>query len=212
MWRRRKTDPYREDSVVETRPSRHWSPAQFVSLIVGIAAVVFGAVALAKTGIHGDSLRSPHREIWSFHHTPLLAVAEIGFGVLLILSSVSAGFSRAFMALLGVLAVAFGVVIVVDAWPARMHRWFGVHDRNGWLFLVAGGVIVLAGLLLPTVSRPETRYVRDDRDDRGDRHDLEDRDRGDERVEPDDDRDRAGTRRFPDRTRARARGRARTLR
>ena len=165
MWRRRSTGADHADEVVETKPARHWSPAQFVSLVVGVAAIVFGIVALAKTGIHGDSLRSPHREVWSFDHTPLLAVVEIGFGVLLVLAAVSAGASRAFMALLGVLAVAFGVVIVADAWPARMHRWFGVHDRNGWLFIITGGVVVLAGLVLPTFDRPETRTVRETRHD-----------------------------------------------
>jgi hypothetical protein len=136
---------------------------------VGVAAVVFGIVALAKTGIHGDELRTPHREVWSFDHTPLLGVVEIGFGVVLILASVSAAGSRVFMALLGVVAVAFGVLIVADAWPVRMHRWFGVHDRNGWLFVIAGGVVVVAGLLLPTFSRPETRIVREGRDARGTR-------------------------------------------
>jgi hypothetical protein len=132
-----------------------------VSLVAGVAAIIFGIVALAKTGIHGDSLRSPDREVWSFHHTPLLAVVEIGFGVLLVLAAVSAGTSRTIMALLGALAVAFGVVILADAWPARMHRWFGVHHRNGWLFVITGGVVLLAGLLLPTFSRPETRAVRE---------------------------------------------------
>jgi hypothetical protein len=167
MWRRRTRDADRADSVVETRPARHWSPAQFVSLIVGAAAIVFGIVALAKTGIHGNWLRSPHREAWSFDHTPLLAVIEIGFGVLLVLAATSAGASRAFMAMLGVLAIAFGVVVLADAWPARMHRWFGVHDRNAWLFVITGGVVLLAGLLLPTFTRPETRIVHDARDDRG---------------------------------------------
>jgi hypothetical protein len=171
MWRRRTHDADRDDSVVTTKPGRHWSPAQFVSLIVGVAAIVFGIVALAKTGIHGDSLRTPHREVWSFDHTPLLAVVEIAFGVLLVLASVSAGASRAFMALLGALAVAFGVLIVADAWPARMHRWFGVHDRNGWLFVITGGVVLLAGLVLPTFDRPETRVVREQRDDRVDTRD-----------------------------------------
>jgi len=163
MWRRRRRsiDSDRADADVETRPARHWSPAQFVALVVGVAAIVFGIVALAKTGIHGDSLRSPHREVWSFHHTPLLAVVEIGFGVVLVLASVSAGVSRAFMALLGALAVAFGVVIVADAWPARMHRWFGVHHRNGWLFIITGGVVLLAGLVLPTFDRPERRVVHE---------------------------------------------------
>jgi len=169
MWGRRRSTTDRTDSNVETVPGRRWSPAQFVALVVGVAAIVFGIVALAKTGIHGDSLRSPHREVWSFDHTPLLAVVEIGFGVLLVLASVSAGASRAFMALLGVLAVAFGVVILADAWPARMHRWFGVHDRNAWLFVIVGGIVVIAGLVLPTFSRPETRVVREVRDDRDDR-------------------------------------------
>jgi hypothetical protein len=168
MWRRRRTTTDRTDSNVETTPGRHWSPAQFVALLVGVAAIVLGIAALAKTGIHGDALRSPHREVWSFDHTPLLGVVEIGFGVLLVLASVSAGASRAFMALLGALAVAFGVVILADAWPARMHRWFGVHDRNAWLFVIVGGIVVLAGFVLPTFSRPETRVIREvrDRDDR----------------------------------------------
>jgi len=166
MWRRRTYGTDRDDSVVETKASRHWSLAQFVSLIIGIAAIVFGIVALSKTGIHGNWLRTPHREAWSFHHTPLLAVVEIAFGVLLVLASVSAGASRAFMALLGALAVAFGVLILADAWPARMHRWFGVHDRNGWLFVITGGVAFVAGLVLPTFTRPETRVVRERGDDR----------------------------------------------
>ena len=173
MWRRRTHDADREDSVVETKRGRHWSPAQFVSLIVGVAAIVLGIVALAKTGIHGNWLRTPQREVWSFDLTPLLAVVEIAFGVLLVLAWVSAGASRAFMALLGALAVAFGVLILADAWPARMHRWFGVHDRNGWLFVITGGAVLVAGLLLPTFKRPETRIVREQRDDRvtrGDGH------------------------------------------
>jgi vacuolar-type H+-ATPase subunit I/STV1 len=161
MWRPRRTRTDRADTVEETIRGRHWSPAQIVALVVGVAAVVFGIVALAKTGIHGDELRSPHREVWSFHHTPLLAVVEIGFGVLLVLASVSPGASRAFSALLGALAVTFGVLIVADAWPARMHRWFGVHHRNGWLFVITGGVVVIAGLVLPTFTRPETRVVRE---------------------------------------------------
>src|SRR5262245_41856336 len=112
MWRRRNTDSYDTESAVETKRGRHWSPAQFVSLLVGIAAVVFGIVALADTGIHGNWLRSPHREVWSFDHTPLLAVIEIAFGVVLILAAVSATGSRAVMALFGLLAVAFGILIV----------------------------------------------------------------------------------------------------
>lgn len=166
MWRRRAHDTDPGDSVVETKPGRHWSPAQFVSMIIGVAAIVFGVVALAKTGIHGNWLRTPHREVWSFHTTPLLALIEIAFGVLLVLASVSAGASRVFMGLMGALAVAFGVLILADAWPARMHRWFGVHDRNGWLFVITGGVVLLAGLLLPTFTRPETRVVRERADDR----------------------------------------------
>jgi hypothetical protein len=181
------------ETVIEETPGRYWSPAQFVAFITGLVALIFGAIALAKTGIDG-SLKTPHEELWGFHHTPLLALIEIGFGALLVLAAFGAVRGRILMALLGAAAVGFGVLILADAWPGRMHRWFGVHDRNAWLFVIVGGVVLLTAFLAPTVMRPARRVVQLDRDDR-----YGDRDDGTRERDLDDDRDDRRDDRFVDR-------------
>lgn len=165
MWKRtrstttRNDGSYDEQVLVEDKPGRVWSPAQIVASVLGIAAIVFGALALIETGIDG-SLKRPHEELWSFHHTPLLALVEIGFGVVLLLAATSATFGRGVMAILGTGAAAFGILIVLDAWPNRLHRWLGVHDRNGWLFVIVGGVVLLSAFVLPTIVRPGRRVIQ----------------------------------------------------
>ena len=161
MFNRRRTTT--DDDVVEDvreRPGHTWSPAQLVALIFGGAAIVFGAFALAETGLDLDNVATPHESVWSFHTTPLLALCEIGWGVLMVIAGLRPVAGRALMAVLGGIAVAFGAVIVLDAWPQRLHDELGVHDRNGWLFLAAGGITLFASLILPVVSTPGQRTVK----------------------------------------------------
>jgi hypothetical protein len=190
------------ETVIDERPGRYWSPAQFVAFVIGVAALVFGAIALAKTGIDG-SLKTPHEELWGFHHTPLLALIEIGAGALLVLAAFGAVRGRMLMALLGAAAVGFGALIFSDAWPGRMHRWFGVHDRNAWLFVIVGGVVLVTAFLAPTVMRPARRVVQVDRDDRDDDRDDRDDDRDDRLRDRDLDDDRDRNREYADRDRNR---------
>ena len=143
-----------------------WSPAQIVGFVIGAAAIVFGVVALVRTGIDADEWFSPVKSVLGFEHTPLLAVCEIGFGVLMLLSAMSPA-GRPLMALLSLIALAFGIVVVADAWSARIDRWFGVTDRNGWLYIVVGGFGLVAALLLPTVAGRERRHVTERRAVRG---------------------------------------------
>lgn len=164
MWKRsrsRTRDDGTNDQqlVVEDKPGRVWSPAQIVAFIVGVVAIVFGALALVETG-YDESLKRPHEELWNFHHTPLLALIEIGFGVLLLVAAMSATVGRSVMAILGSAAAAFGVLILLDAWPNRLHRWLGVHDRNGWLFVIVGGFVLVSTLVLPTIVRPGRRVIQ----------------------------------------------------
>src|SRR4029453_6568791 len=84
---------------------------------------------------------------------------EIGWGVLMVIAGLRPIAGRALMAVLGGIAVAGGALIVLDAWPQRLHDELGVHDRNGWLFLAAGAITLLAGLVLPVVSTPGQRTV-----------------------------------------------------
>jgi apolipoprotein N-acyltransferase len=140
-----------------------WSPAQFVGLIIGIAVTVLGFVALARTGFNTNNIYSPHALAWRLPHSPLMAVIEVGFGVLLIVAAVVPGGIRSLIALLGAAALSFGIVVVSMTPPDRLNHWLGVEDKNGWFFVVVGGVLLLAGLVSPVfTTRTRTHVVRDE--------------------------------------------------
>jgi hypothetical protein len=169
---RRRTPPARTDvgsesgSVVEqdvvVRRGHAWSPAQIVAFVIGAASLAFGIVALVRTGLDLGDLTGPEDTVLGFVHTPLLAIAEIGFGALMLLAALSPG-GRVLMAFLGAVALAFGVLILADVWSGRFHDWFAVNDDNGWLFVVVGGVSLLSALLLPTVRTRDRRHVTERR-------------------------------------------------
>jgi hypothetical protein len=126
-----------------------WSPAQLVGLVIGIGFTVLGIAAVARTGFDVDHIYRPHYIVWHLPHSPLLAVSEIGFGVLMVLASVVPGGVRSLMALLGAISLAFGIVILVDAAPDNLTKWFAVTDRSGWLFAIVGAVTLLVALVSP---------------------------------------------------------------
>src|SRR5690349_23446726 len=117
------SNPYRDDvpvtrtaQVVDETPepltTHAWSPAQIIGLAVGIFFAALGIAGVVRTGFNTAHIYVPHRTAWTFAHSPLLAVVEIGFGALLILSSVVPGGLRWLMGLLGAAALVFGIVIV----------------------------------------------------------------------------------------------------
>jgi hypothetical protein len=166
--RERVVDPadpvVRDDAyeAVEDRPGMAvaappFSPAQLIGLVIGLGFTVLGIAAVAQTGFDTDHIYRPHELVWRLPHSPLLAVCEIGFGVLMILASVVPGGVRELMALLGAISLAFGIVILVDAATDDLNNWFAVTHRSGWLFTIVGAVALLAALLSP-VFFPTTRH------------------------------------------------------
>jgi len=136
-----------------------WSPAQFVGLAVGIVLTVMGLVALSRTGFDSDHIYSPHAEAWHLPHSPLMALIEVGFGVLVLVASVVPGGARSFLALLGAIALSFGIVVLVETPPDRLNHWLGVEDKNGWFYVVIGGVLLLAALVSPVFTTRTRRHV-----------------------------------------------------
>jgi uncharacterized membrane protein HdeD (DUF308 family) len=160
-FRRRNVDVV--DEQVTTR-----NPARYVAGAMGLAAIIFGALALVETGFDPDHIRRPHEQVANLHHTPALALLEIGFGVVMLVAAFGTVIGRAFMTVASVAALGFGAVIVAELWPTRLHNWLGVHDRNGWLFVIVGAIGLLAVVLLPAVRRRqvvERETVPEDRDD-----------------------------------------------
>jgi hypothetical protein len=129
------------------------NPARYVALAIGVAAIVFGAFGLAETGFDPDHLRRPHESFASFHHTPLLALIEIGFGVGMVIAALGTFVGRGLMAALSLGALGLGIAAAADLWPSRLHNWLGVHDRNGWLFVIVGAIGLAAAVLLPVTRR-----------------------------------------------------------
>jgi hypothetical protein len=146
--------PQHDVMVTDTTTSAHpWSPAQIVAVVIGIGAVILGIAVLGRTGVHVDDLTSPHEEVLGLRHSPLLGIIEIGFGVLLILAGVAVGGARSLMAFLGIVAAIFGIVLLVDVAPDRLHSWLGVGDPYGWLSLVVGIVLLAAAFFSPEFVR-----------------------------------------------------------
>ena len=157
--RRRTTEV---EPVNAVRRPRTWSTAQLVALLIGAGFIVLGAVALNHTGFSTSHLYEPSERVWTLGHTPLLAIVELGFGIAMVIAALRPLAGRALMMLLSLAAIGSGVVILADAWPRRVHHWFGTTHRNGWLYVIAGGIGVAAVLFAPTITRSRRRIVRHD--------------------------------------------------
>jgi hypothetical protein len=140
-----------------------WSPAQIVGLVIGIGITVLGFAAVARTGFDTDHIYTPVDNVWNLPHSPLMGLIEVGFGVLVILAAVVPGGSRGFMALLGAIAVCFGLVVLIEEAPNRLNHWLGAIDRTGVFYVIVGGVLLLSAILSPVfTSRSRTHVVRDE--------------------------------------------------
>jgi hypothetical protein len=147
--------------AMQKRPTRQWSPAQLVALILGGVSVAFGVLALTRTGLDLSHLTRDHDSFLGFGHTPLLGLAEIGFGVLMLFAALGPVAGRNVMSLLGAAAVGLGIVIIAGWWSAKMTRWLGVGDRNGWLFIAVGGVALFAAFFAPVWTTGGPRIVQE---------------------------------------------------
>jgi hypothetical protein len=153
MVRRRtvaEDDSVAEGEVVQRRTAVErppWSPAQLVALIIGIIFAVIGGIALAKTGVHTNAMNREFTDAPLWHHTAWLAVGELAFGLLMIGAGVVPGGARGFMTFLGMIALAFGIAVLVA--PDSLHKYLGSHDSTGWAFIVVGGVSLVAAAVSP---------------------------------------------------------------
>jgi hypothetical protein len=130
--------------TVEKRP---WSPAQLVALLVGLVFVVFGGIALARTGIDLSHISSQHVKVAGAGQTQLMAYIELAYGILLLIAGSVPGGSRGLMSFLGVAALAFG--IIVAAQPSTFTPRLGIGDGFGIFLAIVGAVLLLAGWLSP---------------------------------------------------------------
>ncbi len=146
--------------IVERRPIRLWSPAQLIALVLGAAAIVLGVIALARTGVDFSHLTQSHEMVFGLGHTPLLGLAELGFGFLLVLAALFPIVGRNLMTLVGAATLGLGIVVVGGWWSPKLLSWLGAGDRDGWLFIAAGGFVLLTSFFTPVFTWGGPRVVR----------------------------------------------------
>ena len=140
-----------------------WSPAQIFGVIIGIGFVVLGIAAVARTGFDTSHVYTPHDLVWKLPHSPLLSVIEIGFGAFVLLASIVPGGVRPVLALMGAIALAFGIVVLVEAAPNRLNHWLAVTHRSGALFTAVGAVLLIAAIASPVFVGGTRSVMRDER-------------------------------------------------
>ena len=155
-------DHYDLDRRSVERDTPPWSPAQIIALVIGVGYSALGIAAIARTGFDTGHIYTPQTLVWHFPHSPLLALIEIGFGVLMVISGVVPGGMRVLMGLLGATTLTFGIVVLAETAPNRLNHWLAVTHRSGALFVATGAVALLAALVSPVFSGSVRRKVVQD--------------------------------------------------
>jgi hypothetical protein len=108
---------------------------------------------LIRTGLNTDHIFTPTREVLGLPHTPTLALAEIGFGILLLVAATMGSFGTFLVAVLGAVSLAFGIIVLSESWSDQLHRWTASDHDTGWLFILIGAVFLLTATAPLLVSR-----------------------------------------------------------
>jgi hypothetical protein len=138
-----------EQTLVEVDTSSG-SPAVVVATVIGGAGVLVGFYALLRIGLDTADLSRPTATVFGITHTPLLALSEVGFGAVMILAAMTSWLGRVAIGLLSGTLAAFGAALLSAPRSAGLHRWFGVVNQQGWIFVVLGTIGLLATLAFPT--------------------------------------------------------------
>jgi membrane-bound ClpP family serine protease len=125
-----------------------FSPGQVLGGAVGVVLVIFGIIAVTRTGIDSH-LNTPVTNIMGMNQSAWVGIAELAVGLLLILSAADIAF-RGVMGALGVLLVIGGVVVA--AADLKMLLDIGTEHATGW-FAIIMGAIALLGAMLPSFTR-----------------------------------------------------------
>jgi len=135
-----------------------WSPAQIASLALGAMFLLLGAVALVRTSSLGSGLTGAEATVAGFHHTGMLGLIELFFGLCLIAIAAVPGGARPLMATFGAILTGFGLFVVVAS--DDLHNALAVHGGHGVLYLLAGAVLLAAAFAAPLFLPARRRTVR----------------------------------------------------
>jgi hypothetical protein len=139
-----------------------WSPAQYVTGLVGLFLTVIGGVALARL-LPVESLTDETTTVIGMGFTVVMASITLLIGFVFLAGAGRPLDARAGIISLGVGMLAFGIVVFVE--PNALGGALGVNETSGVVYAIVGLVAAIAGIASPTmVSRraTEERMVEED--------------------------------------------------
>jgi hypothetical protein len=140
------TDKSPTAAPATTRWGYSWGQALIV--LAGVASLVFGIGAVALAGLAG-SVTAPVVQVFTYSHTPLLGLIEIGAGLALVLTGLVPG-GRWVAGPIAVGAIVGGALIVAELdW---IQKNLAAEQRFGWIVIAIGAVAYL-GAMVPTRKR-----------------------------------------------------------
>ncbi|HEV8063391.1 MAG TPA: hypothetical protein VGP46_01110 [Acidimicrobiales bacterium] len=135
-----------------------WSPAQIVTVIVGLFLVVLGAIGLAHTGFTFSNIPVTRVRVMDLPVTSLAALAELIAGVLVLAGSAAPGAAKGTSALIGVVALAWGLIVAID--PTPFVRLWAYDRADGVLYTVVGAVLLITAAVSPIfLSRRDVTVI-----------------------------------------------------
>ena len=149
---------YEQQRVVRRLP---WSPTQFVDLVVGVVLIVFGGVALARTGLHYTAVPFTRTKVAGLGFTSMSATITLVVGVVLACCCLGPLAARAGAWLFGVVFVAFGLMVALA--PAAFTNMWGFTAANGVAIVICGAVLTAAAAVFPIFAGVKTSYLRSHR-------------------------------------------------
>ena len=127
---------YQHEEVVDTPVGRtdavtrahRFSPGQVLGGAVGVVLVIFGIIAVTRTGIDSH-LNAPPTKIMGLTQSALIGLIELGAGLLLVLSAADIAF-RGLMGGIGALLIVGGVFVWEAASVIIQVGWFKYTKRQ----------------------------------------------------------------------------------
>lgn len=158
-------NPPRRLRLARPRPwLRRPRPLPLLAPVVGLVAVLAGAIAIGHSGFHAEHVFQPHDQLGGVRYTPFLAACTVGFGLAMLvgsgllrvaahgprlLAALALGLGSALVTVAGAAALGLGIAVLADAWPTQMHRWLNIGHAGGVIAVVAGAISLTAAVIAP---------------------------------------------------------------
>jgi hypothetical protein len=135
-----------------------WSPTQVIGLMVAIAIIVVGGIALGRAGVTFSNVPAHRSSVIGLGFTSMSALITLVAGVILAIGCVHPYSARVFSGGFGVVFLAFGLVVAVT--PQPFFNMWNFTTANGVVIACVGVLLLLSALVSPVFERSTATVAR----------------------------------------------------